>query len=239
MGVSKFFKELRSRENLTQKALSEKLGISVTAVKDLESSKTKFPNNQKIFDNLSEHFGYKNQLQLCCDMLFNDESDPGYNLEPIYQRYLAKRKLRLYHTEIEYSYKTIKGSTDKFIGLVWVPHLNYYKMIIAPYNRKAFIKAIDNSSTSTSTKNLINTIVQETEFFDNIKDKTNYKCIRFLLDKNNVEDVKVFKAISKIKKPNIGRYASISFQLVDIDKCEISDKDIYIVTDHKINKMLY
>lgn len=238
MSVSNYFKNLRKQNNLTQQKIAEELKCSLTAIKDLESSKTGFPS-QNLLINLSKSklVNNKNLTEVCEDILFNEDSDPGYNLDKIYKRYFASRKYGLYHIEIDYQYKTIDGSYDKFVGLVWVPHLSYYKMIIANYNRDIFKEALNSSNNSDA---LRHAIISETKFFDNIKNSSDYKSIRFLLDKNNKDDLKIFKAISNIKMKNLGKYASISFQLVDSNRETFNnDKDIYIVTDHKINKLMH
>lgn len=239
MSVSNYFKNLRKTYGLTQQKLAEELKCSLTAIKDLESSKTAFPSTN-LLNNLSnsKYVDNKDLAEICSDIMFNEESDIGYNLDKIYKRYFASRKYGLYHIEIDYQYKKIDGSTDNFLGLVWVPHLSYYKMIIAKYNRNIFLNALNNLNKNPDA--LRHAIISETKFFDEIKNNTDYKCIRFLLDKYNKDDLKIFKEISKLKMKNIGKYASISFQLVNSKSGSYNeDKDIYIVTDHKLNILMH
>lgn len=228
MSFSKFIKDYREQNKLNQSQVAERFGVSNTTINDIEIGKTTFPN-PALKEKIDKIFGIENSINTTYRILFNEKQDPGYIFEEKYKKFLAIRKNFYYHIDIDYPCKTKSGNKLNLLAVLWLPKITYYKLIVANYNRNSFLKALNSLNKNPDA--LIHAIISETKFFEDILHKTQYKEIRFILDKNNKDDRSIFKEISKIKMENHGKLADISFQLFDAIK-GYSDKDIYYVTDH-------
>lgn len=227
MSFSKYIKDIRSEKGLSQTDLAKILKISPTSIKNIESSRTKYPKYQ-LFFNLRNYLK-ESDFTVAKGILFNDEvNDYGVNVNSLIKDYLTYVWAAQRPIDINVPYKTISGNSENFIAYFWKAGLPYYKVIIADYNREKFKKAIQSNNPNA----LFNCIMEETRFYNFIDNTNSLKEIRFVLDKNNKDDCYIMDNIKELEKlSNLGKLADVSFVLFDPIKYKYDTKDKVYITN--------
>lgn len=234
MSFSKYIKELRASEGITQAELADILKISPTAVVNIEASRTTYPRHD-VFKNLTKYVVDKlhrdTMFSISYNILFNnEEEDYGIHIPSHYKNYLAYIWTFDYNIDINDVYK-IDPKNQIFNGVVWRAGLNYYKTAIVEYNREKFIKVINNTKPEELKLELEKLIYVESNILNKMDNTKNIKEIRFVLDANNKDDQLVFKTIQKINMPNYGKIADISFEFFDTKSSKLDIKNRFYVTN--------
>lgn len=232
MSFSKYIKEIRDSYNLTQAELAKKLDISPTAVVNIEASRTTYPRHD-VFNNLVKNVVVgSNRYEVALGLLFNDQiEDYGVNVPSNIQKYLAYIWAFEYNIDINDVYKITNNNKKLFNAVVWRAGLNYYKMVIADYDRVKFVDLINHCKQENLGMELKKLIFEESDILDRMDNNKNIKEIRFVLDASNKDDQLVFENIKKINMPNHGKIADISFELFDVKSIEREKQKRFYVTN--------
>ena len=232
MAFSRYCLELRKNKELSQLELSKILGLSFSQLRNLEKERTKFPRPE-VLQRLAEYLG-KDVFDVAYDVFFNDDgknmaSDPAIEIN---RRYLVSRWFDGYILDPYIVLTDNDGQQLHFDGSFRKSGFGDKRCLIGCCHRDAYLSALNDPNQSDSLKKAV---FSETFFIEKLNDTYPFREVRFVLDKSNDIDRRIFNEIKNICFINLGKNIDISFVLFDSDsKYSRSDTELHYVTNRSI-----
>lgn len=233
MAFSRYCLELRKRKELSQLELSEILGLSFSQLRNLEKERTKLPRLE-VFQRLAEYLG-KDVFDVAYDVFFNDDgqkmtNDPSVEIN---RKYLVGRWFDGYLLEPYTTFTCSNGQQMRFEGSFWKMGYGRKRCLIGNYHREIFLSALNDPDKANS---LRKAVFSDSFFIENLTNIDSFREVRFVLDKSNDTDCRIFNEIKIIRFVNLGKYIDISFVLFDPDfKCSSSNTELHYVTNRSLS----
>lgn len=233
MAFSRYCRELRKKKELSQLELSKILGLSESQLRNLEKERTKLPRLE-VFQRLAEYMD-KDVFDVAYDVFFNDDGlkktdDPFIELN---RKYLVSRWLDGYLLE---PYAVLTGNNDlqmHFDGSFWKMGNGHKKCLIGCCNRDIYLSALNDPKKTGSLKKAV---FLDSFFIEELANMDSFREVRFVLDKNNVSDCRIFSEIKNIRFVNLGKNIDISYVLFDpVSKQVGSKSELHYVTDRSLS----
>ena len=212
MAFSRYCLELRRKKELSQLELSEILGLSFSQLRNLEKERTKLPKLE-VFQRLAEYLG-KDVFDVAYDVFFNDDGqkmtdDPSIEIN---RNYLVSRWLDGYILDPNIFFTADNGQQMQFDGSFWMPRYRSRICLIGHYRRDVYLSALNGPNEADDLKKAV---ISDSFFIEKINEMGSVREVRFVLDKNNDNDCRIFNEIKNIRLFNLGKNIDISYVLFD------------------------
>ena len=233
MAFSRYCLELRKRKELSQLELSEILGLSFSQLRNLEKERTKLPRPE-VFQRLAEYLG-KDVFDIAYDVFFNDDgqkmtNDPSVEIN---RKYLVSRWFDGYLLEPYTTFTCSNGQQKRFEGSFWKMGYGRKRCLIGNCHRETFLSALNDPDKANS---LRKAVFSDSFFIENLTNIDSFREVRFVLDKNNDTDCRIFNEIKNIRFVNLGKSIDISFVLFDPDsKGSSPNTELHYVTNRSLS----
>lgn len=233
MAFSQYCLELRKKKELSQLELSKILGLSESQLRNLEKERTKLPRLE-VFQRLAEYLG-NDIFDVVYDVFFNDDGqkmtdDPSIEIN---RRYLVSRWLDGYLLEPYTIFTCSDGQQMRFQGSFWKMGYGHKRCLIGSYHRETFLSALNDRD---KTNCLKKAVFLDSFFIENLTDIDFFREVRFVLDKSNDTDCRIFNEIKNIRFVNLGKNIDISYVLfVPDSKCSSPDTKLHYVTNRSLS----
>ena len=233
MAFSRYCLKLRKNRELSQLELSEILGLSESQLRNLEKERTKLPRPE-VFQKLAEYLD-KDVFDVAYDVFFNDDglkktNDPFIELN---RKYLVSRWFDGYLLEPNTILVDSNSLQMHFDGSFWKMGYGHKKCLIACCNRKTYLSALNDPDKTGSLKKAV---FSDSFFIEELANINSFREIRFVLDKNNDTDCRIFNEIKNIRLVNLGKNIDVSYVLFDPDSKQVGLKsELHYATDRSLS----
>ncbi len=230
MSFSTYFREVRKENRLSQDDLARILHISNTSIRNIETGRTVVPN-QDIFYKLVEYLK-EDSREIAYRAFFGNETEEfGRQLNEINKRYMAHMWICFAVLQIAPAFNYRNERVMKFDGIYWKSGFPYYRVLVGNYHKEKYLNALKEED---KTEALERAIFSETQFIEGLKDFEHIKEIRFVMDKQDEENAKIFSELKKVRMKNLGKEYDISYVLFCPDRDKYNpDFDKHYVTIRK------
>lgn len=230
MSFSTYFREVRKEKGLSQDGLARILNISNTSVRNIETGRTGVPNHE-IFDRLVDYLK-EDPAEIAYRAFFGHEGEEfGRRLNEVSKRYMAYLWLCYDVLDIAPTFIYRNDRAMKFDGIFWKGGFPYYRVLIGNFHKEKYLAALEEKD---KTEALERAVFSETQFIEGLKDLGHVKEIRFVLDKTDTGDVKIFDELRKVSMTNLGKEYEVSYVLFNPTSKEYeTDSDKHYITKKK------
>lgn len=229
MAFSRYCLKLRKKKELSQLELSEILGLSFSQLRNLEKERTKLPRPE-VFQRLAEYLG-KDVFDVAYDVFFNDDGQKTTDdpFTEINRNYLVSRWLDGFILDPNICFSAGNGQQMQFDGSFWMPRYGSRICLIGHYHRDVYLSALNGPNEADDLKKAV---ISDSFFIEKINDMRSVREVRFVLDKNNDNDCRIFNEIKNIRLFNLGKNIDISYTLFDSEsKHSDSQPELHYATD--------